>query len=94
MAIDTELKRRSVAGIGARRRPAVTPDVSKPLEWRQTVAGIYSGIATISVVTIDLPNSFGSVTGPKALNNSLMGPSETGGSVVSATKTGRVVISS
>ncbi len=46
MAIDTAPKRRSVAGIAAHPLgPAVTPDATPGVEWRQQVAWGYSGIA-------------------------------------------------
>lgn len=76
MAIDTALKRRSVSGISVRRRPAVTPNVAKPAEWRQQVAGVYAGIATSSPVVViasGLRTFFASSIGRSYISNASSG---------------------
>ena len=50
MAIDSALKRRAVAGISNYIHPSVTPDVTKPVGWRQSVAWGYLGISPITPV--------------------------------------------
>ncbi len=50
MAIDNAEKRRSVAGIGFWVvGPAVTPNSSKDIEWRQQAGWGYSGISAAAV---------------------------------------------
>lgn len=55
MAIDTAEKRRSVAGIQVLTVPAVTPNASKDLEWRQEAGWSYPGIAAQTIVVVTNP---------------------------------------
>lgn len=49
MAIDTEEKRRSAAGVPFAPLFGLTPNASKDAEWRQQVAWSYSGISLAPV---------------------------------------------
>ena len=45
MAIDSKVKRASVAGIALGFMLGVVPDAAEPQEWRQSSGWSYSGIA-------------------------------------------------
>ena len=44
MAVDSALKRKSISGVGW-LIPGVTPNVAKPLVWRQASGWSYNGIS-------------------------------------------------
>lgn len=52
MAIDTAAKRRAAGGVAFLPvGPGVTPNVAKPVTWRQQAAWSYSGIAPFTPAT-------------------------------------------
>lgn len=52
MALDTAAKRRAAAGV--RRKPGVTPDTTKPVEWRYRVARSHPTIGTSPTTAVGL----------------------------------------
>lgn len=87
--IDTAAKRRSVAGIGRKFRPAQTPDNAKPQAWRQVAGSGYAGILAADGV-LYVPSAERTATGAASVRE-VSGASLTSRATVLGTVDGRTV---